>query len=188
MELLLAAAALVLVLLIIAFILWRTRTSLRKLGARTDEAWEGIAAQVTRRAELLPDVVEAVRGHAAHERGVFEEVERARAETLSATDPEAASRAENRMQGALRNLLAVAQAYPELQTSRDFLQKQADLAAAEDEIQASRRFYNGSVRELNTRAKVFPGSLMARGMGLGERQFFEVADRSAISEPPRVQF
>lgn len=186
MELWIAIGAVALVL--VCVFLLATRSSIKKLNGRAEEAWRGITSEMGQRAELLPKIVETVQPYASHERGVFEEVEQARAETLRAADPAEASRAENRMQGALRSLFALAEAYPELQTSPEFLQMQSELVASEDRIQSSRRFYNGGVRELNTRIKVFPGPLVARGMGCQQRAFFEVADRAAISEPPRVQF
>lgn len=99
-----------------------------------------------------------------------------------------ASVAENHLQGALRSLFAVAEAYPQLQASNNFTQLQRDLVQTEDKIQSSRRYYNGSVRELNTSIKVFPNNVVAGPFGFSEREFFDVADRAAISEPPRVQF
>jgi LemA protein len=119
---------------------------------------------------------------------VFENVTRARAETLSAQGPADASAAENHMQQALKSIFAVAEAYPQLQASQNYLQLQGELVDTEDKIQASRRFYNGGVRELNTKIKVFPNNLIAKNLGFTERDFFEVTDNAAIAEPPRVQF
>jgi LemA protein len=119
---------------------------------------------------------------------VFEDVTRARSETLQASTPGQASQAENHLQGALRSLFAVAEAYPQLQASNNFTQLQRDLVQTEDKIQSSRRYYNGSVRELNTSIKVFPNNLIAGPFGFHDHEFFDVADRAAISEPPRVQF
>ncbi|HEY8588181.1 MAG TPA: LemA family protein, partial [Naasia sp.] len=112
----------------------------------------------------------------------------ARAETLSASTPAEASAAENHMQTALKSIFAVAEAYPQLQASQNFLQLQSELVDTEDKIQASRRFYNGGVRELNTKIKIFPNNLFARSLGFTEREFFEVTEPAAIAEPPRVQF
>ena len=127
-------------------------------------------------------------GYAAHESQVFENVTKARAETLSVSSPAEAAAAENHMQSALKSIFAVAEAYPQLQASQNFLQLQGELVDTEDKIQASRRFYNGGVRELNTKIKVFPNTLFVRGLGFHEREFFEVTEPAAIAEPPRVQF
>ncbi|QMU97598.1 LemA family protein [Microbacterium esteraromaticum] len=176
------------VLLLVGIYLWSTYNSLVQLNVRVDEAWSGITVQLKRRADLIPNLIETVRGYAAHEKEVFEGVTRARAETLAATGPAEAGVAEGHLQQALRSLFAVAEAYPQLQASQSYLQLQHSLVDTEDKIQAARRFYNGGVRELNTKIKVFPNNLFARGLGFTEREFFEVSDDGAISEPPRVQF
>jgi LemA protein len=174
--------------LIVGIYLWATYNGLVKLNVRVDEAWSDITVQLKRRADLIPNLIETVKGYAAHERGVFESVTQARAETVNASTPAEAGVAEGHMQQALRSIFAVAEAYPQLQASQNFLQLQGELVDTEDKIQASRRFYNGGVRELNTRIKIFPNNLFARGLGFTEREFFEVEDPAAISEPPRVQF
>ena len=176
------------VLLLVGIYLWSTYNSLVQLNVRVDEAWSGITVQLKRRADLIPNLIETVRGYAAHEKEVFEGVTRARAETLAATGPAEAGVAEGHLQQALRSLFAVAEAYPQLQASQNYLQLQHSLVDTEDKIQAARRFYNGGVRELNTKIKVFPNNLFARNLGFHEREFFEVIDGAAISEPPRVQF
>lgn len=168
--------------------LWATYNSLVTLNVRVDEAWSDITVQLKRRADLIPNLVEAVKGYAAHEKQVFEAVTNARAATLSAQGPVEAAQAENMMQEALKSIFAVAEAYPQLQASQNFLQLQAELVDTEDKVQASRRFYNGGVRELNTKIKIFPNNIFAKNLGFGERAFFEVADREAIAEAPRVQF
>ncbi|TAM68348.1 MAG: LemA family protein [Microbacteriaceae bacterium] len=178
----------VVILLIIGIYLWATYNSLVTLNVRVDEAWSDITVQLKRRADLIPNLIETVKGYAAHERGVFENVTKARAETLSAQGPADASIAENHMQSALKSIFAVAEAYPQLQASQNFLQLQAELVDTEDKIQASRRFYNGGVRELNTKIKVFPNNVFAKRLGFSSRDFFEVADIAAVAEPPRVQF
>jgi LemA protein len=178
----------VLLVVIIGIYLWATYNSLVTLNVRVDEAWSDITVQLKRRADLLPNLIEAVKGYAAHEKGVFESVTKARAETLGAEGPADASVAENHMQSALKSIFAVAEAYPQLQASQNFLQLQGELVDTEDKIQASRRFYNGGVRELNTKIKQFPNTLFVRSLGFTERDFFEVADSAAIAEPPRVQF
>lgn len=180
----------VIVVLIVAvgIYLWATYNSLVQLGVRVDEAWSDITVQLKRRADLIPNLIDTVKGYAAHEKAVFENVTRARAETLSASTPGEAGAAEGHLQQALKSLFAVAEAYPQLQASQNFLQLQQSIVDTEDKIQASRRFYNGGVRELNTKIKVFPNNLFARNLGFHEREFFEVVDGAAISEPPRVQF
>jgi LemA protein len=188
MEILIVIGVIVLLVVIIGGYLWVTYNSLVTLNVRVDEAWSDITVQLKRRADLIPNLIEAVKGYAAHEKGVFESVTKARAETLSVQTPADAAVAENHMQAALKSIFAVAEAYPQLQASQNFLQLQGELVDTEDKIQASRRFYNGGVRELNTKIKVFPNTLFVRGLGFTEREFFEVADSAAIAEPPRVQF
>ncbi|WP_111719375.1 LemA family protein [Homoserinimonas sp. OAct 916] len=188
MEWLIPVLIVVALVLIIGIYLWSTYNGLVTLNVRVDEAWSDITVQLKRRADLIPNLIQAVKGYAAHEKGVFESVTRARAETLSAQGPVEASAAENHMQQALKSIFAVAEAYPQLQASQNFLQLQGELVDTEDKIQASRRFYNGGVRELNTKIKVFPNNMFAKGLGFTSRDFFEVADVAAIAEPPRVQF
>jgi LemA protein len=188
MEFLIVIGVIVLLVVIVGIYLWSTYNSLVTLNVRVDEAWSDITVQLKRRADLLPNLIEAVKGYAAHEKGVFEAVTKARAETLNAKGPVDAAAAENHMQAALTGIFAVAEAYPQLQASQNFLQLQGELVDTEDKIQASRRFYNGGVRELNTKVKVFPNTLFVRKLGFTEREFFEVTDAAAIAEPPRVQF
>ena len=187
-EWLIPVLIVVAIVVIGAIYLWATYNALVALNVRVDEAWSDITVQLKRRADLIPNLIETVKGYAAHEKAVFENVTRARAETLSATSPAAAGVAEGHMEQALKSLFAVAEAYPALQASQNFLQLQEAIVDTEDKIQASRRFYNGGVRELNTKIKIFPNTLFARSLGFVEREFFEVLDGAAISEPPRVQF
>jgi len=187
-EWIIPVAIVVVLAIIIGIYLWVTYNSLVALNVRVDEAWSDITVQLKRRADLIPNLIEAVKGYAAHERSVFENVTQARAETLQAQGPAEAGVAEGHMQRALKSLFAVAEAYPQLQASQNFLQLQQAIVDTEDKIQASRRFYNGGVRELNTKIKVFPNNLFARNLGFHEREFFEVENGAAISEPPRVQF
>ena len=188
MEWLIPLIIVVVLVLVIGIYLWATYNSLVTLNVRVDEAWSDITVQLKRRADLIPNLIEAVKGYAAHEKAVFENVTRARAETLQAQGPAEAGAAENHMQQALKSIFAVAEAYPQLQASQNFLQLQGELVDTEDKIQASRRFYNGGVRELNTKIKVFPNTLFVRSLGFHEREFFEVTEAAAIAEPPRVQF
>ncbi|TFB56998.1 LemA family protein [Cryobacterium tagatosivorans] len=188
MEWLIPVLIVVGLVVIVGIYLWATYNSLVTLKVRVDEAWSDITVQMKRRADLIPNLIETVKGYAAHEKAVFENVTKARAESLSAQGPAELAAAENHMQQALRSIFAVAEAYPQLQASQNYLQLQAELVDTEDKIQASRRFYNGGVRELNTKIKVFPNNLIARNLGFTERDFFEVSDSAAIAEPPRVQF
>jgi LemA protein len=188
MGTLITVGIIVLILIIIGIFIWATYNSLVTLNVRVDEAWSDITVQLKRRADLIPNLIESVKGYAAHEKGVFEAVTAARAATINASTPAQASVAENQMQGALKSIFAVAEAYPQLQASQNFLQLQAELVDTEDKIQASRRFYNGGVREFNTKIKVFPNNVFAKRLGFTSRDFFEVADSTAIAEPPRVQF
>jgi LemA protein len=178
----------VVLLAIVGIYLWATYNALVTLNVRVDEAWSDITVQLKRRADLIPNLIESVKGYASHERGVFEAVTKARAETVSAQGPAEAAVAEGHMQAALKSIFAVAEAYPQLLASQNFLQLQGELVDTEDKIQASRRFYNGGVREFNTKIKVFPNNMWAKNLGFGERAFFDVADAASIQEPPRVQF
>ena len=188
MDFLIPLIIVIAIVVIIGLILWATYNALVTLNVRVDEAWSDITVQLKRRADLLPNLIEAVKGYAAHEKGVFEAVTKARAETISVGGPADAAVAEGHMQSALKSLFAVAEAYPLLQASQNFLQLQGELVDTEDKIQAARRFYNGGVRELNTKIQIFPNNLFAKQLGFHNRDFFDVADAAAIAEPPRVQF
>jgi LemA protein len=181
-------AVVVLLIVLLALYLWVTYNSLVTLRQRVDEAWSDIAAQLRRRADLIPNLTGMVSSYATHEKAVFGAVTVARDESLSASTPAEASVAENHMQQALRSVFSSAESFPQLQASPEFLQLQADLVDTEDRIQASRRFYNGGVREFNNKITVFPNSLFARRLGFGPREFFEAADIAAIAQPPRIQF
>ena len=188
MGLTITLIVLIAIVVIIGIWLWATYNGLVTLRNRVDEAWSDITVQLKRRADLLPNLVNTVKGYASHEQGVFSAVTEARAATLSASGPAEAGTAENQLHGALKNLFAVAEAYPQLQASQNFLHLQSELVDTEDKIQASRRFYNGGVRELNTKIEQFPANLVAGPFGFTKREFFEVDDPSAIAEPPRIQF
>jgi LemA protein len=188
MEWLIPVLIVVGLLVVVGIYLWATYNSLVALHVRVDEAWSDITVQLKRRADLLPNLIETVKGYAAHEKAVFENVTRARAETLAAASPADVGIAEGHMQQALRSLFAVAEDYPQLQASQNFLQLQQAVVDTEDKIQASRRFYNGAVRELNTKIRVFPNTLFARRLHFTEREFFEVVGGAGIAEPPRIQF
>jgi len=167
------------------------RNGLVRLNVRVDEAWSDITVQLKRRADLIPNLIETVKGYAKHESGVFENVTKARAATISGSalaDPTKAAAAENQFQSAMKSLFAVAEAYPVLQASTNFLGLQTELSDTEDKIMAARRFYNGGVRELNTKIKIWPNSFFANSLGFTARAFFEVADSAAIQNAPEVKF
>jgi LemA protein len=179
------------IVVILGLYLWSTYNSLVRLNVRVDEAWSDITVQLKRRADLIPNLVEAVKGYAKHEKEVFENVTKARAATVSPEalrSPAASAQAEGDFANALKSLFAVAEAYPALQANDGFLNLQRELSDTEDKIMASRRFYNGGVRELNIKIKQFPATLFVRGLGFKEREFFEVADSAAIAEPPKLKF
>lgn len=171
----------VLAVLVIAVI--AMYNGLVKSKVRVDEAWSDITVQLKRRADLIPNLIETVKGYAKHEKEVFESVTRARAAILGAQTVDETAKADNMMQSALKSIFAVAEAYPQLQASANFKELQAELTDTEDKISASRRFYNGGVRDLNTKIKTFPTIIFARMLGFTEREFFELED----SENARVQ-
>ena len=187
MDWLIPVIIVVVIVVIIGIYLWATYNSLVTLNVRVDEAWSDITVQLKRRADLIPNLIETVKGYAAHERGVFESVTKARAETLSAQGPAEASVAENHIQSALRSIFAVAEAYPQLQASQNFLQLQQSIVDTEDKIQASRRFYNGGVRELNTKIETVPTSIIASIFKFVKAEYFETEDPAA-RQAPTVQF
>lgn len=183
--------ALIVVLVILAVIgifLWVTYNSLVKSNVRVDEAWSDITVQLKRRLDLIPNLVNSVKGYAEHESGVFQRVTEARANALNAQGVKETAEAENMFEGALKSLFAVAEAYPQLRANENFLQLQAELVDTEDKIQAARRFYNGGVRDLNTKIKIFPNNLFAGMFGFKEREFFEVEDMASVEKPVDVQF
>jgi len=173
---------------LLALFAWVTYNSLVTLKIRVDEAWSDITVQLKRRLDLIPNLVNTVKGYAAHEAGVFEKVTEARANALSAQGPKQTAEAENQFEGALKSLFAVAEAYPDLKANQNFIQLQQELVDTEDKIQASRRFYNGGVRDYNTKLTVFPSNIFAKMMNFTPREFFEVEDRAAVEQPVNVQF
>jgi LemA protein len=132
--------------------------------------------------------VNSVKGYAAHESGVFQAVTEARANALNAPGVKETAAAENQFEGALKSLFAVAEAYPDLKANENFLQLQQELVDTEDKIQASRRFYNGGVRDLNTKIQIFPNNLFAGMLGFTQREFFEVEDMATVEQPVEVKF
>jgi len=174
-------------IVVLALLYWLlTRNSMVGSRNRVDEAWSGIDVQLKRRHDLVPNLVEAVKGYASHERETFEKVTEARAEAMKAQGPAEAGAAEGRLTAMLGNLRAIAENYPTLRATENFQQLTSNLSELEDEIQASRRIYNSNVQAYNTKIQVFPNSVVA-GLGNFEaREFFEIAE--ADREVPQVSF
>ncbi|MEX0748765.1 MAG: LemA family protein [Candidatus Saccharimonadales bacterium] len=162
--------------------------SLVRANVRTEEAWSDITVQLKRRLDLIPNLVNTVKGYASHEKEVFEKVTQARAQALNASGVKETAEAENQFEGALKSLFAVAEAYPDLKASDNFRELQTELVDTENKIQAARRFYNGAVRDLNIKTQVFPTNLIAGMLGFTEKEFFEVEDMATVREPVDVQF
>lgn len=167
-----------------------TYNSLVRLKVRVEEAWSDITVQLKRRTDLIPNLIETVKGYAAHEKGVFEAVTEARSNMINSAGkgPKEAAQAENQLEGALKSIFAVAEAYPDLKASQNFSELQAELVDTEDKIQASRRFYNGGVRDLNTKLQTFPVNVIAGPFGFEAKEFFEVDDMAKIENPVEVKF
>jgi LemA protein len=153
-----------------------------RLRNEANTGWANIDVQLERRADLIPNLVETVRGYAAHERAVFEEVTKARAALQHAAGPNQASDANDLLSAALGRLFAVAEAYPELQASENFLRLQEDLTDTEDKISAARRYYNATVMHYNTAVQSIPWVLIARPLGFREKEFFSASDDIAVPE------
>ena len=173
------------IIVIIGLFLWATYNGLVKLKVRVDEAWSDIKVQLKRRADLIPNLVNSVKGYATHEKGVFEAVTEARANVVNAKGVKETADADNMLTGALKSLFAVSEAYPDLKANQNFIQLQDELVDTEDKIQASRRFYNGGVRDLNTKIQVFPNNVFAGMLGFAAREFFELdVDEAKTAEKP----
>jgi LemA protein len=161
--------------------------SLVQLRVRADSAWSDIDVQLKRRHDLIPNLVETVKGYAAHEKGTFENVAKYRSAAMAATTPEERGQAEGALTVALRGLLAVAEAYPQLQASDQFKSLQSSLGQLEDALQNSRRYYNAVVRDLNTKIQSFPTNIIASMFNFQQRQFFEITEPTE-REVPAVKF
>jgi len=160
--------------------------SLASLKVKIKEAWSQIDVQLKRRVDLIPNLVETVKGYATHEKEVFENVTKARSALMNAGNAEQAGAANNMLSGALKSLFAVAEAYPELKASENFKQLQADLTDTEDKVAYSRQFFNSVVRDYNSKIVVFPSNLIAGMFGFTQEKFFEVTE--ADREPVKVKF
>ncbi len=162
--------------------------SLIRSRNRVDEAWSDIEVQLKRRYDLIPNLVETVKGFAKQESSVLENVTKARTMAMNAGTLEEKLKDENMLSGALKSLFAVSESYPDLKSNQNFLQMQGDLRETEDKIQASRRFYNGTVRDFNTKLQVFPTNLFASILGFTARSFFDIDENGPEGQNVAVKF
>ena len=174
------------ILVVVVFVLIGMYNGLVQLRTRADSSWSDIDVQLKRRHDLIPNLVETVKGYAAHEKGTFENIAKYRTMAMQATTPEDKAAAENQLTGALKTLFAVSEAYPQLRASEEFTQLQGSLNQTEDSIQNSRRYYNAVVRDLNTKIQSFPTNILAGMFGFQQRQYFEAA--ATDREPVAVKF
>jgi LemA protein len=162
--------------------------SLVTMKTRVEEAWSDITVQLKRRYDLIPNLVNTVKGYASHEKEVFEQVTATRANAMNAQGVKATAEAENQFEGALKSLFAVSENYPELKANQSFQQLQSELTDTEDKIMASRRFYNGAARDLNIKIDTFPSNIFANMFGFRKREFFEVANQADVEKAVEVKF
>lgn len=155
-----------------------------RLVNRAKEAWADIDVQLKRRYDLIPNLVETVKGYAAHEAGTLEKVTAARAAAMNAQGTEAKGKAENMLSDTLKSLFAISESYPDLKANQNFLALQSELSDTENKIQAARRFYNGNVRDLNTALQVFPGNVIAGMFGFTKMEFFALDESEAAARQP----
>lgn len=158
------------------------------LRNRAKEAWADIEVQLKRRYDLIPNLVNTVKGYATHESQAFEKVSQARSLAMQASAPAEKGQAENALSGTLKSLFAISEAYPELKANTNFLQLQSELSDTENKIQAARRFYNGQVRDLNTKAERFPSNIVAGIFHFVKMDFFDLGDNDAAQQPVEVKF
>ena len=177
------------VALVIIFV-WVTYNGLVTLRVRVEEAWSDISVQLKRRLDLIPNLIETVKGYAAHEKGVFEAVTEARSNVINANGVKDTATAENQLEGTLKSLFAVAEAYPDLKANENFVELQRELVDTEDKIQGARRFYNSGVTNLNTKIQTFPANVVAGMFSFKNRDFFEVdeLEKEAANKPVEVKF
>lgn len=171
---------------IIIFWLMAVYNGLIRLKNRTNEAWSDIDVQLKRRYDLIPNLVETVKGYAKHERELFENVTRARTAAMAAKGMEEKGKAENMLSQTLKSLFAVAENYPQLKASENFAKLQDELSDTENKIQAARRFYNGNARDFNIKIEIFPNNIIAGVLHFAKREFFETAEEQ--KEPVKVEF
>lgn len=179
---------LILLIIIAVVAVWiiAVYNGLIRLKNRVDEAWSDIDVQTKRRYDLIPNLMNIVKGYAAHERGVFERVTEARTRAMGAGTAADKAQAENALSQTLKSLFAVAENYPDLKANQNFLELQKELTDTEDKIQASRRFYNGNVRDFNIKIEVFPNNIIAGMLKFTKREFFETLDEQ--KNPVEIKF
>jgi LemA protein len=176
------------IVVILLLFIWVAYNGLVTAKLRTDEAWSDINVQLKRRYDLIPNLVNSVKGYAKHESKVFEDVSAARSAAMGATTVAGKAEAENQLAGTLKSLFAVSEAYPELKANQNFLELQDELVDTEDKIQAARRFYNGNVRDFNIKLQTFPTNAFGGMLGFKSKEFFEAENQAEISEPVKVDF
>jgi LemA protein len=178
----------VVAIVVLAVVVVALYNGLVKTRVRVEEAWSDITVQLKRRLDLIPNLINTVKGYATHEKEVFEKVTETRANALNAQGVVETAKAEGEFEQALKSLFAVAENYPQLRATENFQQLQTELTDTEDKIMASRRFYNGAARELNIKIDTFPSNVVAGMFGFKKREFFEVADQASVEKPVDVQF
>lgn len=155
---------------------------------RVQEAWSDIEVQLKRRYDLIPNLVETVKGYTKQESSVLENVTKARSLAMNASSIQERLKDENLLSGALKSLFAVSESYPDLKSNQNFMQLQSDLTDTEDKIQAARRFYNGNVRDFNTKIQTFPGNIIASLFGFTQAEFFDIDEKGPEGQPVSVKF
>jgi LemA protein len=185
------SSTIIVLAVIVVVVLWAVMVynGLISMRQRVNQAFADIDVQLKQRHDLVPNLVETVKGYAAHERGTLDEVVKARNAAVSAQGPAQQAAAENMLSGALRQLFALSESYPDLKASANFQQLQAELSDLENKIAASRRFFNNAVQEYNTGIQRFPAALFADAFGFSQRDFFDLGeDRKAVTDAPQVKF
>jgi LemA protein len=184
-------STLIVLAVIVVFVLWAVAiyNGLISMRQRVNQAFADIDVQLKQRHDLVPNLVETVKGYAAHERGTLDEVVKARNAAVSAQGPAQQAAAENMLSGALRQLFALSEAYPDLKANASFQQLQAELSDLENKIAAARRFFNNAVQEYNTGIQRFPAALFAGAFGFSQKDYFDLGeDRKAVTDAPQVKF
>jgi LemA protein len=186
-----STSTLIVLVVIVVLVLWviAIYNGLVSMRQRVNQAFADVDVQLRQRHDLIPNLVETVKGYAAHERGTLEEVIRARNAAVAAQGPEQKAAAENVLSGALRQLFALAEAYPDLKANANFQQLQAELTDIENKIAAARRFFNNAVQEYNTGMQRFPAALFAAALGFAPKDYFDLGEeRKTLGEAPQVKF
>lgn len=180
----------IVLIIVIALVAWFIFAYNRfvKLINRAKEAWSDIEVQMKRRYDLIPNLVNTVKGYAAHESGTLEKVIEARNMAMNAKTPAESSQAENVLSGTLKSIFALSENYPDLKANTNFLELQRELSDTENKIQAARRFYNTNVRDLNITTEIFPSNIVAKSFGFSKMDLFDLDDNSEAQEPVKVSF